>query len=313
MHADTLTAVVLCTGLGKVYSARPLTPRRFYNLTAALAKCGVSLAALLSLSPSELLQTGAVSAREATQISALVAGSDRARRQLEDLSHNGIGCIGFADMNYPVRLRYGLRREAPPVLFYAGNLSIPNKNTVAVVGSRRVGAAGAAFAETAGCASAACEMALVTGAAKGCDTIAAQTALQRGGQVVLFPAVSLRQAVKQPVYRQALAQNRLCVLSACAPDTAFSAYYALTRNRYIYQNANCVFVCESEAGKGGSYSGARQWLACGKAVYIFSNPNCAGNRQLIDLGGLPVPNQMCAVRQIMRQSVTNEKTGDARG
>ncbi len=306
MHADTLAAVVLCTGLGTTRDVRPLTPRRFQTLTASLAKHNLSPAALLSLNLSELLQTEVVSMAETTQILALAAGVDRVRQQLKALSDNGIGCVGVAEMDYPIRLRYGLRKDAPPVLFYAGDLSIANQNAVAVVGSRQVGEVGAAFAKMVGGAVAACGLTLVTGAAKGCDTIAAQAALRQGGRVVLFPAVPLWQVLRQPLYRQSLAQNRLCILSACAPDTAFSAYYALTRNRYIYQNANCVFVCESKAGKGGSYSGARQWLARGKAVYVFDHPDCAGNQQLIGLGGLPVPDQLHVVQRLIYQSVVGQ-------
>jgi predicted Rossmann fold nucleotide-binding protein DprA/Smf involved in DNA uptake len=57
---------------------------------------------------------------------------------LEHLTASGIWCVTRADDAYPARLRNALKHNGPAVLFGAGEMTILQKATLAVVGSRNL-------------------------------------------------------------------------------------------------------------------------------------------------------------------------------
>src|SRR6266700_262847 len=65
---------------------------------------------------------------------------------VEQLAHNHIHILTVLDADYPKLLRTSLKREqTPPVLFYAGDLRILERKTIAIIGSRNAGEESLAF------------------------------------------------------------------------------------------------------------------------------------------------------------------------
>jgi len=84
--------------------------------------------------------------------------------------------------------------------------------------------------------------------------------------------------------------DKMLVLSAFHPEASFKGYNALERNKYIYASSNYAVVVSSGNGTGGSYKGAVDCLKnkyC--PLYIKDDGQAsAGNKKLIELGGMPV-------------------------
>src|SRR3989441_1383247 len=65
---------------------------------------------------------------------------------VEQLNHDHIHLLTVLDDNYPHLLKTSLKREqTPPVLFYAGDLRILERTTIAIIGSRNAGEESLAF------------------------------------------------------------------------------------------------------------------------------------------------------------------------
>jgi len=101
------------------------------------------------------------------------------------------------DELYPARLLETLKHQAPTVLFGAGDIRLLQRAGVAVVGSRNIDEAGAAFAREVGAKSVASKLTVVSGGARGTDRIAMQAALESGGLAFGVLADSVERAARR--------------------------------------------------------------------------------------------------------------------
>src|SRR5438128_798720 len=104
--------------------------------------------------------------------------------QLEGLFSRGMWVVTRLDDRYPARLRDALKHQAPTVLFGAGGIELLQRSGVAVIGSRNIDEAGAAFATAVGRKAVAAGLSVVSGGARGTDRIAMDGALEAGGQAI---------------------------------------------------------------------------------------------------------------------------------
>src|SRR5437773_3605829 len=89
---------------------------------------------------------------------------------VEQLKHDHIHLLTLLDDNYPHLLNTSLKREqTPPVLFYAGDLRILERQTIAIIGSRKAGEESLAFTRTVSSYLAAHGSNIISGNARGLD------------------------------------------------------------------------------------------------------------------------------------------------
>jgi DNA processing protein len=98
------------------------------------------------------------------------------------LERLGISVVTLEDPSYPSRLREV--PDAPPVLYVKGELTIADDWAVAVVGTRRMSAYGRNVTERLVADLARAGVTVVSGLAKGIDTIAHRAALAAGGRTL---------------------------------------------------------------------------------------------------------------------------------
>jgi predicted Rossmann fold nucleotide-binding protein DprA/Smf involved in DNA uptake len=130
-----------------------------------------------------------------------------------------------------------------------------------------------------------------SGGARGVDGLAMQAALAGGGKAVGILADSLEKAIRSPEVRAALEAESLAVLTPFAPKTGFSVGTAMARNKLIYALSDYALVVSSDAGKGGTWTGATEALKA-RWVPIFvceMSEAIEGNRQLLQRGATPFP------------------------
>ena len=148
---------------------------------------------------------------------------------------NGCAPISRVSPGYPAKLRQCLDLEAPGSIWYKGDKLLLQKPAVALVGSRDLAMENAKFAREVGALAAEHGLVLISGNARGADSIAQESCLRAGGQVICVVADSLLN--KSPC-------DRVLYLSEDGYDLPFNGYRALSRNRLIHSMAQITFVAQ---------------------------------------------------------------------
>ena len=179
-------------------------------------------------------------------------------------------------------------KQAPVTFFYCGEMKLLDAETVAIIGSREVTEQERDYAAKHARITAQNNRVIVSGGARGIDTIAKDAAFHAKGKVVTYVSDNMVGYITKNAKH--ILWYRMLVLSAFHPEAAFKGYNALERNKYIYASSDYAVVFSSGDGTGGSYKGA---LDCIKnkycPVYVKDDERApAGNKKLIEQGGLPL-------------------------
>ncbi|PYI85828.1 MAG: DNA protecting protein DprA [Verrucomicrobia bacterium] len=248
-------------------------------------------AALQGRKRDELARELALAPEEAERIARLLDRAGRLALELENLFSRGMWAVTRVDERYPPKLRQTLKHQAPAVLFGAGEIHLLQRSGVAVVGSRNIDEAGAAFAKEVGRKSVAAKFAVVSGGARGTDRIAMDGALEAGGIVLGAVADSLEATVRKPDVRQLLIDGQLALVTPYAPTAGFSVGAAMGRNKVIYGLADFAVVVSSDYQTGGTWAGAVEALKAGWCpVFVRDGADVPkGNLELLKLAAVALP------------------------
>lgn len=191
--------------------------------------------------------------------------------QLECYLRRGIrlGCTPFTRVSegYPIRLRRALGADSPACIWAKGDLSLLGKRAVSLAGSREISGPNRDFAARAGYEAAIQGYVLVSGNARGADSIAQKAALQAGGCVIAVVPDELEK------YSQI---DRMLYISADDYDAPFSAQRALRRNDVIHGLGECVVIAQSGYQKGGTWNGTVKNLRAGwSPVFCYDDASLA--------------------------------------
>ncbi len=211
---------------------------------------------------------------------------------VEEWNRSGIWIICRSDDDYPSRYRNGLKKSAPAILYGVGDKSLLEGGGLAIVGSRNVDSVGEAFARDVAAWCARGRHPVVSGGARGVDKTAMDGALDAGGTVIGVLADSLLKTSVSREAREAIAENRLLLISHCHPKAPFNVGTAMGRNKLIYAMADAGLVVSSEYRKGGTWAGAEEELKrkSPRPVFVRVGPGSpVGNARLEDLGAIPFP------------------------
>lgn len=219
------------------------------------------------------------------RVRALVGRGASVAFELDEYAKRGISVTTFISKDYPVLLRRELKNKKPPVLFYAGDISLANKMGIGVVGSRQITDEGMQFTKSLVEKAVNEKLVIYSGGAKGVDVTSQTVALNCGGAVVAYIADALIQKIKKNDIAKSIAEGKLLLISDLKPDVGFSAGRAMNRNKFIYASAMGTFVVESDYNKGGTWNGATEAIKnkWGK-VFVWNNTS-HGNKKLIEAGG----------------------------
>jgi len=101
---------------------------------------------------------------------------------------------------------------------------------------------------------------LVSGCARGVDTLALRAAWEAGGWIIGCPAGSLVREIGQDMVQEQIASGRALFLSLYGNNEHFSPARAMLRNRLLMRLSQLVVVTASRHLEGGSYKGALEAL-----------------------------------------------------
>lgn len=166
----------------RVPGVGPIKTKRLYDHFGSLARAWQA-------EPAELARAGL----EAKAVEAVLTARSRLSPagEVQQLERHGARAVTLADPDYPQRLR---QIYAPPtVLYIRGDFAPADDLAVAVVGTRRATMYGREAAQVLVTELAANSITIVSGLARGIDTIAHQAALQAGGRTIAILGSGLDQ------------------------------------------------------------------------------------------------------------------------
>lgn len=215
------------------------------------------------------------------------ASMSKADRILSDCDKLEITTIGYNNDLFPSQLK-DLDKKSPVLLYAKGDLSLlKSKKNVAVIGTRDISNEGLKAGKYITKQFVDKGYVIVSGLAKGCDTVGHAVCLENGGQTIAVMASGLD--VVYPKENTELAQRILengCLISEYPPKTSVMANYFVERDRIQSGLSQGVVVIETNI-KGGTMHtvkfGAEQGrkIACIKYNDDVILPTNAGNRMLI--------------------------------
>lgn len=206
--------------------------------------------------------------------------------ELEEYEKKGINVLTFVDKKYPIMLRRQLKNKMPPVLFFAGDISLVNNVGIGIVGSRNITVNGVEFTDKLVREAVEERLVIFSGGAKGVDLTSQTIALNSGGAVVTYIADSLTSKIRKRDISKNIADGKLLLISDLKPDVGFSVGRAMNRNKFIYASAMGTFVVESDYNKGGTWTGAIEAMKNKWGKVLVWDNDVEGNRKLIEQGGI---------------------------
>jgi len=239
-------------------------------------------------SPADLAEAG-LSAKLTDRVAAVRRKVDL-EKIWQNLEKQGIQVLTWVDENYPQRLKE--IDQPPPVLYLRGEILAEDQFAIAIVGTRRVTPYGRQVTEELATSLAAGGFTIVSGLARGVDSIAHQAALRAGGRTLAVLGSGVDKIY--PPEHRTLAKQIIgsgAIISDYAPGTPPESSNFPPRNRIISGLALAVVVVEA-----GNISGAlitaefaaeqgREVFALPGNIYA---PQSKGTNKLIQQGAHPL-------------------------
>ena len=291
LSKDSYAILLLCSDLAMPFGAdfKPFTLKEWQTFSYKLKNSSLERPASFFSSTAEdwRLHLG-LNDQQVYRVQKLLARGGQLGIELERLQNVGIWVTTRAEATYPLRLKKVLKQKSPVVLYGAGDQELLQTEGIAIVGSRNVDQNGMIFTEQLAEKCVSEKLTVVSGGAKGVDTIAQDTAVQCGGKAIAVLADGLESRVMRKEYREAIVADKLLLLSSFNPKARFKVYTAMERNKYIYGFSKYAVVVSSAAGKGGTWAGATDNLRAGWVpLFIRSGDDIPdGNKKLLDQGGI---------------------------
>jgi len=207
-------------------------------------------------------------------------------REMERLQATEIRVTTLGEADYPEALRW--IPEPPPVLYIWGTLRYEDNLAVAVVGSRKPSPYGQLAAQRLSTELAQYGFTVVSGLARGVDSLAHQGALQAGGRTIAVLGSGIN-VVYPPEHRRLYEaiRDQGAVVSEFPFDTKPDRWNFPRRNRIISGLTLGTLVVEA-SDQSGSLHTARYALEQGREVFAVPGridaPSSRGTNSLIKRG-----------------------------
>ena len=290
MMNDRSTAItVLCSHLCAGEGVIPLEPKEYSSFAALLRSRKIDPEEILRFHKQDFIQSLDMAEDQADRFLRLLDRGASLSFEISKYESMGITVLTRADTAYPKKLKEKLGNACPPLFYAAGDPAIAARSAIGFVGSRSIGESDILFEQSAVRNVLKKGHVIVSGGAKGCDSIAEDTALEAGGAAIAYLSDSMLRKLRNAKTLQAVQQGKLLLLSVVNPDAGFNTGTAMMRNKYIYAQSEATVVVKSDYNKGGTWSGATENLRNQWALTLCRNHlSYPGNKALIEKGAIPV-------------------------
>lgn len=288
MNQDSNAILTLCSHVCVGEGVQPLEPKEYSNLAQMLNHAGKTPKDLFDFSPDDFAAVLGCDAEQTARFMRLLDRNASLSFELGQYQNMGIEVLTRADAKYPKKLKKTLSQGCPPIFYYAGDLSLLDRQFIGYVGSRTVKQEAVDFAIQTVRKTVSLGYGVVSGGAKGIDAVSGTEALLNNGFSVEYLSDSLLKKLKRSDTIRYIQQGKLLLISVAKPDAGFQVGMAMMRNRYIYaQSVGTVVVC-SDLKKGGTWTGATENLKNNWCATLCWDHPYPGNQALIGMGAIPI-------------------------
>ena len=208
--------------------------------------------------------------------------------QMERLTKEGIDLITILDKNYPKLLK---EIYSPPALLYIrGKLELNDEFSLAIVGTRKLSSYGQQITPLITSDLAGAGLTIISGLAKGIDTLVHQAALKANGRTIAVLGSGLDKKSIYPSINRHLAEEisqKGAVISEFPIGAEPLAQHFPQRNRIISGLSLGILVIEAPE-KSGALITAKDALEQNRDVFAIPGPilakNSLGPNNLIKMG-----------------------------
>lgn len=289
MNTNSQAIKIFCSHLCVGGGVSPLEPSEWGEFTKLLHGKNLEPSDILDYSLNDFINVLQIDASFAERLIRLIDRSASLAFELGKYENMGVRVVTRADSEYPLRLKKTLGNLCPPLFYYAGDLQLLSEQCVGYVGSRTVDECDADFTKRIVAKTAQRGFGVVTGGARGIDSVSEAEGLRLGCPVIAFLSDSLMRRLKNGATVQDVQDGRLLLLSVVKPDAGFNAGIAMMRNRYIYAQSVGTVVVRSDFNKGGTWTGATENLRHGWCTeFCWDNEKYLGNKELIKRNAIPI-------------------------
>lgn len=267
---NKFTIACLCIDLGD--DTIPLTKKQFWSY---YEQVNYSLEAMYEL--------------DDYQIKVLLQRSNKIKSALSKLYKKKIQFVTFQDEFYPSNLLTKLGNNAEPMFYYTGDLTIQKHKFVGYAGARDIDTVDRDWIFKMIKLNMIKKFNIVSGGARGTDSIAVLSGLKNGLFAIEFLAGSIEERMHDSRLSTYLEKGKLLLFTTVSPFKKLNRQEyiisALNRNQFIYAFSSATVVVKAKPNKGGSWAGATHALKHNHCkVYVWDQKKYLGNQKLIEKG-----------------------------
>lgn len=207
-----------------------------------------------------------------------------AKQVADEFYKYNISAVTYISKNYPEKLKN--LSDPPLVLYVKGDVSLLNKKSISIIGSRKPSDYGKIVCEKWTKELSGAGLVTVSGLAYGIDTLVAENTLAAGGKTIavlaggldsIYPAQNKQLAEKIASNGLLVSENRIGIKP--------QAWMFVNRNRIVSGLGLGTLIVE--AGRNsGTMTTARHAIEQGRELFVvpgnINSPNSEGTNQLID-------------------------------
>ncbi len=269
-----------------LYARGAAGPRALRRLTERARRSGLSLAEFMSLPEDALRERLSARPPIAVDLGSVGDPARAGRACAERMRRAGGDALLAHRSGSPESLLEWLGPDCPPVLFVAGNVGLLGRPCAAMVGSRRPSRVATAAARRLAESLADAGLTVVSGGARGIDTVA-HVAAARFGALALCPALGIERLFAGGFDAWGAPEGNWCVVGQFPPRARWRAAQALMRNRTIAALSEIV-VAFDPRDTGGTWHTCNHALRMGKPLFVVSSARrgakARGLRRLVRRG-----------------------------
>jgi DNA protecting protein DprA len=269
----------------RLRSVKGIGPKRYSSILTKLAELRRSIDDLFQMPAAEIAATFKIPKQVAQAIS---TAGDAAT---PPVTNSDFKILKRGTPSYPKKLEELLADKAPPVLHVWGNLDLLNRPAVGFCGSRHATAKG--IEVTADTARQIVEQGwvVVSGHARGVDTMAHRTALENGGSTIIVAPEGISRFRLRRELKQIAKPENILIISEFEPEAGWSVGRAMTRNKTIIGLSDAMILVEARL-EGGTFEAGKAALRLKVPLYVaqYQTPgeSAAGNEYFLKHGAHPL-------------------------
>lgn len=277
--------------LEKLKNIKGVGPKRYAHIVATLELLKKQPADLFSMSIDDLTHHFKLPKNVAGRITNDSLNEAKPDEPQDEIQAKGIRLFVKDSPEYPQKILGTLGTTSPQQLYVWGNLDLLNQLSIGFCGSRNVSEKG--VEATADIARQVAELGwvVVSGHARGVDSMAHRVALESGGSTIIVAAEGILAFKLHTELKNIAKPEQLLIISEFEPNNGWAVGRAMQRNKTIVGLSDAMVLVESRE-KGGTFEAGKTALKFNVPLFVVQyqtmDTSSVGNRYFLSRGATPI-------------------------